>query len=194
MSYTLKINGTSHKVTVNSDGTESYDPPIPEHYENEKRKRFEEMCETRETPGLRTETTFWSGRGSLADQWKHDPKYLDMICNNVKKRGGSVSASSVYFQSLARPQFRDGDPEAMVSPAEGVAKIKKIYEQRGIEHSDGVIKTRGRERDPDAAPKSLAPDIIKRLDSQYRKADPDKYGKMSAGEMKEMINAKHHRP
>jgi hypothetical protein len=190
-SYNLKINGTLHVCTIDADGQKTYSPPLPES-DGVMESRFRDMCESHAAPGLRTETSFWSGRGSLADQWKHEPKYLEMLCRNARKRGYNPKSTDTYFQSLARPEFRDGDPQAFVSAAEGISKIKKIYEARGIEHSDGIIKTTGREAPSMLEkPKKLANDIVHRLSAEYRKKDPEKYGKMKKNELREVVIQNH---
>jgi hypothetical protein len=190
--YKMRINGRSHTVTVKGNVT-TYDPPLPQEDNEKFSERLADMIEAGRGPGAQTDTTFFANRGTLADQFQHDPKWLKMVCDNVRKRGGTVSDNAVYMQSLVRPGFADGDPDAMINPSEGVSKIKKVMEKRGIGCSDGPVKVKPRndvDNDPIRTAKPLAQDIVNRLEKGYRKQGGE-FAKMGKREITEYIRDKH---
>lgn len=190
-SYVLSINGRKHRVTIQSDGTKTYDPPLEA---SDNIDRMQDVLESRQFPGARTENSWFAGRGTLADQFPSEQEWLNGVCKKVKERGGDVTPHSIYLQSLVRPGFEDGDPEAMVTQADGVTKIQKVMESRGIRHMDGVIKSSGSafdDIDDMANCKPLADDVIERFAADYKSQDPDTFGRMSDGELREMIIDRH---
>ena len=69
--YVLKINGVSHTVTI-ENGVAVYDPPISEERKAKDKENVNEMCRARQTPGVRTDTGFHAGRGTLLEQMDGD--------------------------------------------------------------------------------------------------------------------------
>lgn len=138
MAWKEKINGVLYDVKV-VDGKVIHDPPLPESIRKKSAANMKEIVRTKQFPGAKTDTTFFAGRGTLQDQFKHDPIYLNEIIKGAKEDGYTPSPHDVYFASLAR---KKGDRRAFVSQAEGTGKIKKIVQGDG-NACEGSIKVEG---------------------------------------------------
>ncbi len=138
MAWKEKYNGVTYEVSV-VDGVTIHNPPLPESIQKKKTSNMKEIVRTKQFPGAKTDTTFFAGRGTLEDQFKHDPIYLKEILDGAKADGYTPSPHDVYFASLAR---KKGDRRAFVSQAEGTGKIKKIVQADG-NACDGSIKVEG---------------------------------------------------
>ena len=183
MAYKLRINGVTHTLIQNGDGTVSYSPPLPESEIRRGRNNIREAMKSKRFPGVKTENTFFSGRGTLADQFKDDPEFLQQIIDGAKAKGYNPSPNDIYLQSVAR---EDGDPDAFVSQADGLGKIRKVCEQRGL-----YCEELGAERREVAPPEkiALAEDLVAEKVAEY-KSVPEFAGKPD-GELRELVIEKH---
>lgn len=183
MAYKLKINGTIYTLIKNSDGTVSYDPPLPESEIRRGQNNIREAMMSKTFPGLKTENSFFAGRGTLQDQFKDDPEFLKQIIDGARAKGYNPSPYDVYLQTVAR---EDGDLDAWVSQADGLGKVRKVCEDRGL-----YCEELGTERREVAPPErvALADDLVAEKVAEY-KCIPEFAGK-SDGELREFVIDKH---
>ena len=121
---------------------------------------FAEMIALQKGPGLDTDDIFFSGQGTLYDQFGSE-KHLQKFVKNAKANGYTPSPNDVYYPGLARFQ---GDPEAFVSRSQGRSYIKKLCERRGWA-CEGGVKVEHRQPGDDPLSKencvALGEDIIR---------------------------------
>lgn len=123
------------------------------------RRNIESIFESRQAPGISTDSTLFSGAGTLSAQFKGDTESLNNVVRNAKRAGYNPTGNELYQPGLAR---FPGDPRAFISQAEGKAKVRKIVEQDGT-GCEGAVTVKARE--PEHEPKQkhkLAPQIVKR--------------------------------
>ena len=117
-----------------------------------------EMVCLQKGPGLDTDDIFFSGQGTLDQQFGSE-KHINRHVATAKKHGYKPSPNDVYYPGLARFQ---GDPEAFVSRSQGRSYIKKLCEKRGWA-CEGGVKVEHRQPLSDPLDKSipLGEDIIR---------------------------------
>ncbi len=189
-SYVTKISGVTYRVSVNQAGESTYDPPLPESESSRMASNLKEVLDTRSFPGLDTETLFWAGRPTLAEQFKGDEKYLQMLCDGARKRGYNPKPTDVYMPSLARDN--KGDPNAFISAADGVSKVKRVLEAKGVDAEGPGFKVRAARNDRDYLrdAKPLAEDLVQKISKEYIAKDP-KCAAMKPSALREMVIEKH---
>lgn len=183
MACKIKINGVVHTMVRGDGGSISYDPPIPKSEIKRGRKNIGEMIAERRFPGVSTENTFFSNRGTLDQQFKDDPEFLQEIIAGAQADGYTPNPNDVYISQLAR---KPGDKRAFVSQADGVSKIRKVCEENRL-YCDEV----GTEK-YDVTPKAkvkLAEDLVQSEMAKY-KSDPE-FSRMGDQELREFVVDQH---
>lgn len=123
------------------------------------RRKFEDIVTSRKGPGLSTDSTFFSGAGTLDRQFGKDKGALKQVVSGAKKAGYNPTGNELYQPCLAR---FPGDPRAFVSQADGKAHIRKIVERDGT-GCEGAVTVKAREPEHEPTPKhKLAPHIVQR--------------------------------
>jgi hypothetical protein len=183
--YYLKLNGTKHAVSVDKDGKTHYDPPLPAEKQKRWRKNIKEMCEAGTGPGLRTDTLFHAGRGTLLDQMDGDTEYVKYLTTKAKQKGYTPGANDVYIGQMADS---DGDPKAWFKPGEGLAEMKKRCVASGKGCDMVGLHVKPREYQPRQG-KAINPRIAKNLAKHYRKTGEAEG--MSAKQLHNHIVKKH---
>lgn len=183
MANGIRLNGVFHKLTVSSDGEVSYDPPIPKSEIRRGRNNIGEVMKSRTFPGMKTENNFFSNRGTLEQQFKDDPQFLQEIIEGAKADGYTPNPNDVYISQIAR---KTGDRRAFISQAEGVSKIRKVCEEEKL-HCEALGTSM-----PEVAPKKkvkLAEPLVQEKMAEY-KQNPE-FSKMKDGELREFVVDKH---
>lgn len=148
--------------------------------------RFAEMLAFQQAPRSMTDREFFSGIGTLDQQFKSDPQHLKTITSNAKRRGYNPSPHDVYVPTLAR---EPGDPAAFISGGRG--QLKKRAESLGLE-SHGAVTTKAREPGSDPRKRnSLAPDVMNQLMAHETRKAKREGKKVSRGEIREKVLAQH---
>ncbi len=183
--YHLKLNGIKYSVDVDSKGRTTYDPPLPPGKEKLWKGNIKEMCESRKSPCLMTDTTFHSGRGTLLDQMDGDDVYCDYLTKKAASKGYIAGANDVYIGQIADS---DGDPKAWFKPGEGRAELRKRCEAsgKGVEMPGLTVKAK-----PFEKKKSIP--ISKKLErgfAAHYKSTGEAAG-MTCSELKQHIVANH---
>jgi hypothetical protein len=147
------------------------DEPLKVHPETGKRVR--RVLTTAKFRG--TDTQFFAGRKSMADQFEGDKKYLNRFAKEYRKQTGkTLPADGVYFSQLADKQF---DASAVVTPAEGAVGLKRLIKRR----QEKVA------RKESAPPVRLAEDIVQRTMENYRAMGD----RSDARELREKVSETH---
>jgi len=115
--YIVKINGGRYEV---EDGV--YNPPLPQERIEKDAEHISDIVKYQQCPGLRTDTDFHAGRGTLLDQMDGDENWCKHITSEARKRGYSAGANDVYIGQLADYA---GDPKAFFKPGEGRSEMIK---------------------------------------------------------------------
>lgn len=128
----------------------SDDPRIQALYEQSRAAgsshKLAEMLAFQSPPGSLTDREFFSGQGTLADQFKGDEAMLKRLVSTAASNGRRPQASDVYCSGLAR---FPGDPEAFVPSSGGRNYIRRLSEQRG--HAcHGAVEVKKREPTEDS--------------------------------------------
>jgi hypothetical protein len=183
--YYLKLNGVKHKVVVDKNGNTTYDPPLPEEKKRRWKKNVREMCDAGVSPGLRTDTLFHKGRGTLLQQMDGDEEYCKYLVHKAKQKGYTPGANDVYIGQMADS---DGDPNAWFKPGEGLAEMRKRLQKtgKGCDMPGLHVKPREFVKKPS---KALNPRIAKGL-ANYYKATGEAEG-MNNKQIAEMVVKKH---
>ena len=129
-SYTLKINGTTHRVTLHSDGTKTYDPPLED--EGKWKGRFKQMVSSGQAPSCVTDSTFLAGVGTLEKQFEGDPEGLARVVENAKAMGYTPSPYDFYQPGLADVE---GSPKAFCKTR---GEVRERCIERGVPCSGSV--------------------------------------------------------
>jgi hypothetical protein len=149
----------------------SKDPGVQKFYESMRRKgeshSISEMCAMRSAPRGMTDSVFFAGVGTLADQFLGDEAMLEKLVANATAKGHKPSANSYYCAPLAN---EPGDPLAFIPPSGGRGHVQAVCEQRGWA-CDGSVKVKGRKDEPKKT--RLATDIVNQLVDMRIAADPD---------------------
>ena len=183
MAIGQKINGVFHKLIEAADGTFSYDPPLPQSEILRGRKNIGEVMRSRRFPGVKTENDFFANRGTLEQQFKDDPQFLQEIIEGAKADGYTPNPNDVYISQIAR---KTGDKRAFISQADGVSKIRKVCEEEKL-HCEALGTQKF-----DVAPKKkvrLAEPLVQEKMQEY-KQNPEFSG-MKDGELREFVVDQH---
>lgn len=114
--------------------------------------KLAEMLALQQPPGIRTDTTFLSGRGLNQQQAKGHPEIWEMY-RKAALAAGVNPAGKVYLPSLAS---RRGDPEAWVS---GRGDVLRVCRNRGWS-VEGAVSYAAPETEIEEKPYRLADDIV----------------------------------
>lgn len=146
-----------------------------------------EMCALREASKSQTDTDFFRGVGTLADQFRGVEWQLEHNTHYAKKNGYKPNHNDFYISSLAR---FPGDPQAFVPATGGRGYIKKICEERGIPCEGMVNYTPSQriEKEPESC--KLAPDIVENTVNELVSENPD-LKRTDRQELREMVIEKH---
>ena len=146
--------------------------------------RLQEILDSRQAPGIRTNDTLVKGFGTLSQQFGDD-RVLKFYVGEAKRHGYTPSANDAYL-----PQLADfpGDPKAFVKHGDASTHIRKVCEEKGVSCS-GAVTVKGREADP-AADVPVADDIAERMVEDAVAADPSLRG-TDRRELKEAVVDKH---
>lgn len=187
--FKVKINGTTHEVTVLDDGSRVYDPPIPGELQKKFNAKCQDMLKNQKAPGHRSDTQFHAGRGTLLQQLEGDENWAKHLAMKAKKRGYNVGANDVYIGQLDDGDL--GNPDAFFKSSEGLAEMKRRCERTGKGCDMPGLHVAP---DPNKIPKAKAlnPKVTKRLVGHYRKTG-EADGKTNR-DLKEYIEKKHGRP
>lgn len=179
----LRINGVTHRMIQQKDGSIIYDPPLPKSEIARGRNNIGEMIRAKSFPGLKTESNFFSNRGTLEQQFKDDPEFLQEIIAGAQADGYNPNPNDVYVSQIAR---KTGDRKAFVSQADGVSKIRKVCEEQKL-HCEEL----GTERYEVApkAPVKLADDLVQQKVAEY-KSHPE-FSRMKDQELREFVVEQH---
>ena len=143
----VTINGVRHEIVTNPDGTEQWNPPKPDGWDDECKSRFLEMIASRCPPGANTDTVFMSGRPRLRESFGGDERSFKKMLTGARKHGYEPKSTDVYFRSIAK---FPGDPEAFFNAGDGMGKVKKICEKRGV-GCEGAVTVNSPSAKKDAA-------------------------------------------
>lgn len=134
--------------------------------------------------GIRTESTFAAGYGSLRDQCGSEES-LRSVVQNAEKNGYKPNASDVYMPTLAR---FTGDPKAFFR-GDVAASIRKHAEASGRGCQGRIeVKAKGMQQPPKRC--RLAPHIVERIREQRIKENPE-LAKADQSELRANIIEKH---
>ena len=140
-------------------------------------------------PGVRTDSQFFAGIGTLEKQFKGDPEGLQRVVQAARSKGYNPSPHDLYDPGMCRSEVGMGDPEAFVSQRDGRGEVQRRLKKRGWGSDRMGVKGEQREPKPDVA---LAPDIVERLAIEAATRDPSLRTKKKQ-EIREMIVEKHTR-
>lgn len=186
--YYLTINGQRHAVTTSPDGTQLYDPPLPESHAAKCKTKLKEMLDSQTPPSANSDTSFHAGRGTFLSQLGDDRAWAEHLAKQAKKRGYTVGASDVYLGQLDDAQ--GGNPDAFFKPSEGKSDLKKrvLKSGKGVDMPGLYVAptSTGPKR------KALNPKITSRLMNHYKQTG-EASGKTDQ-ELKSYVEKKHGRP
>lgn len=114
-----------------------------------------EMLALQQAPRGMTDDVFFSGVGTLDQQFKGDEgkAQLGLLVNEAKKRGHKPNYNDYYVSGLA--SF-PGDPDAFVPRTGGRAHVKNVLEKKGWA-SEGAVNVKGREPESDPHKPKVTP-------------------------------------
>lgn len=185
MSYKLKIRGSTYTVHTNQDGSVTYDPPLPQEIVDKGKANVQEMLESRQVPGTRSDTDFHRGRGSLLDQCDGDHNIAKYVVQEARKQGYNPGSNDVYIGQLAS---RPGDPKAFFKPGEGRSELKKRLQEKGMGCEAPGLSVKPREY-VEAPSVKLSPKLTKEMSNFYRRTGEAEG--MSDSALKEMVVKRH---
>ena len=146
-------------------------------------ERLAEMLASSSPPPLRTATAFASRHGTIADQFKDNPRMAKRLASKYRRRfGHDLPYTHVYCPTLARPGT-SLDPEAVVPSLEIGANVRRVAKARGTgaQDADGnwLVKPREPASDPREEEKRkrgpgkrLAKDLVEDRFRQRVQRDP----------------------
>ena len=121
--YVVKINGIKYEV---ENGV--YNPPLPQDRVERDEENIKEIIQTQQCPGLRTDTNWHAGRGTLLSQMEDDPVWTKHLVKEARKQGYNPGANDVYLGQMADSV---GDPKAWFKPGEGRSELVKRAKASG---------------------------------------------------------------
>ena len=185
----LKINGIKHKVTIDRNGNRSYDPPLSEEQLRVGKENMQGIIDSGQVPGVRSDTQFHAGRGTLLDQLQGDENWAKHLAKQAKKRGLNLTGRETYIGQL--DDGEGGNPDAFFSQNEGASELKRRLQRsgKGCEMPGLTVESNKETR---IKQRALNPQVTKRFMDQYRKTS-EGAGK-SESELKSYVEKKHGRP
>lgn len=118
--------------------------------------RLTEMLERQESPRCMTDSVFFAGVGTLADQFEGDEKMLETVVARARAKGYNPSYTDFYNSRLADDV---GDPKAFIPATGGRHHVRQVLEERDWT-CDGAVNRKRDFRDPPQEHKPhLAPDV-----------------------------------
>lgn len=155
-SHRMRIGSTSYLVTTLEDGTQTYDPPLPEHIAARFQEKSGEVIKSQQFPSIRSNSTFFKDRPKMSEYFD-DPGYYKRFREQYKKQTGrTLNEDSVYMGQLADRKF---DAEAVIEPHDDAnKKVEKLIQRKADKHS----------KKKDKAPIRLAEDLIQKGVRNYR--------------------------
>lgn len=163
-----------------------YDPPLTAAEKAADAKRFAEMVETRQAPGLNgTDRAFLEGDVINHGLSNQAPFMREQMVLQAKKAGINITGK-VYKSSLA-DQRGAADPMAWVG---GVDDVLTACKAKNL-NCRGSVNHRAREMPP-KADVPLAENLIREQAAEYVQKDPS--WKDKPGELRQMIIEKHGAP
>ena len=108
-----------------------------------------EMLALQQAPRGMTDDVFFSGIGTLSDQFAggDGPAQLEAMIANCQAHGHTPNYNDYYVGSIA--EF-PGDPKAFVPRSGGRAHVKQVLEEKGWSTIDGsAVTVKGRASDVD---------------------------------------------
>ena len=126
---------------------------------------LQDVFESRQFPGLNTDTSFVAGRGTLSEQLGNQ---ADLVCNSAIAEGYTPQPSDIYLSSLA--DF-PGDPKAFVKHDGAKQHVKDVCEEKGVP-CEGSVKYTPTERKPPEQDVELADDIVSEVATDMAKKNP----------------------
>ena len=183
--YKVKINGVTHSVEIDSKGRRKYDPPLPRHELKKYAANIRDICESRQCPGLQTDTSFHAGRGTLLDQMEGDEVWCKYLVQEAKKQGYTPGANDVYISQIAD---KPGDKKAWIKPGEGRADVMKRVRDAGKGIDAPGMRVDAKPYEEKKFPK-LNKKVVDRFERSYRANGMD--NGMSRQELRNHIVAEH---
>ena len=185
----LKINGVKHKVTLDRDGNRVYEPPLSAEQVQAGARNMQGILESGEVPGVRTDTQFHAGRGSLLDQFQGDEVFANHIAQKARERGLNLTGRETYIGQLDDQE--GGNPQAFFKADEGLGALKKRLIETGkgcsMPGMDVAVSPRSVPKH-----KGLNPKVTKQFMDHYRRTG-EASGKTEA-ELRSYVIKKHGRP
>lgn len=166
--YSVKfvLDGRRYREIIDDSGNRTFEPPMSEEqiarYRERGLERAREICESRKSPGVKTDTSFLANRGSLVDQLGGDEPWARHVAREAKKHGHTVGANDVYISQLA--EF-PGDPKAFLHAGEGRGHIERVCRERGL-GCHGAVNVEGQKRPIKTV--RLAEDLVVEKVKHYR--------------------------
>lgn len=175
--HKIKYGGVTYIGQRNKDGVLEFTPPLPPEYEERCSSNISSAIESRQFPGLNTDTTFLANRGMLDSQFD-DKEALKNVVEGAQKQGYNPKPTDVYLSSLAR---FPGDKQAFVNGGDAKGHIRKICEERGVGCSGSVnipqpdsrvdpVEARKKARERAIAKKARQEAIARALAEKIKKA------------------------
>ena len=185
----LKINGVKHKVTIDRNGNKTYDPPLSEEQLRVGKENLQGIIDSGQVPGVRSDTQFHAGRGTLLDQLQGDENWANHLAKKAKERGLNLTGRETYIGQLDDAEC--GNPDAFLKQDEGLSELKRRLQRTG-KGCDMPGLTVEANKDFGLKQKALNPKVTKKFMDQYRRSGEAK-GKSDA-ELKAYVEKKHGRP
>ena len=114
------------------------------------------MLRDRRAPRCNTDSTFFAGVGTLANQFKARPQVLEQMVKNAKAHGYTPNVNDFYNPTLANFQ---GDPEAFIPASGGRGYVRALCEKRGT-GCEGAVTVKARDAEPPPPKIRLAADLV----------------------------------
>lgn len=185
--YKIKLGGIAYEVTEGKDGKPIYNPPLPKSRVKADKEKFDEICRTGTCPGLRTDTNFHAGRGTILDQMDGDVQWTKFLVQEAKRQGYTPGVNDVYIGQLAE---NTGDPNGWFKPGEGRSEVIKRAKKlgKGIEAPGISVKAKPYEEKQGPL---LNEFVTKNLMKEYKKTGEAR--SMDDRELRAHVKAKHGR-
>jgi len=108
---------------------------------------------TRRAPGAKTDREFFSGMGTLADQFRGEEYVLEKMVKIAESHGRKPHYTDVYQPGIAN---FPGDPEAFVPASGGRGHVQRVCEKRGLD-CVGIVNVKSPVREPEPPKKPKRP-------------------------------------
>ncbi len=184
----LKINGIKHKVTI-VNGEKVYDPPLSEEQLSKGKQNLQDIIDSGQVPGVRSDTQFHAGRGTLLDQMQGDENWTNHLVKQAAKRGLRLTGNETYIGQL--DDGEGGNPDAFFKPDEGRSEFKRRLQKtgKGCDMPGLTVESR---KDIQLQRHALNPKITKKLMQEYRKSG--EHSSKTNAELKDFVEKTHGRP